>query len=93
MKCVLCANRLRTLPTIFGPNFSIGCVLLRGWEHELWFFLTDNLGTDIPMNLFKEIIECYHNGSNFFIKVNIESTQKHQTQIVSSQVNSFYDFE
>lgn len=90
--CVVC-KPLKNIADNFWSEFQYWMCSPSRLGARALVFLTDNLGTDIPMNLFKEIIECYHNGSNFFIKVNIESTQKHQTQIVSSQVNSFYDFE
>lgn len=50
-------------------------------------YLKDNLGTDIPQNLFVEIIKNFHNGSNFFVQMSMDSLPENQIELVTASVS------
>lgn len=51
--------------------------------------LTDNLGTEIPKNLFEHIIRSFHSGSSFFVQLSYElSAAQQQLELVTPCVSN-----
>lgn len=50
-------------------------------------YLKDNLGTDIPQNLFEQILRNFHNGSNFFVQMSVDSLPENQIGLVTPSVS------
>lgn len=49
-------------------------------------YLTDNLGTKIPQDLFASIIKYFRNGSNFYVEIKFTATQNNHNDLVTPQV-------
>lgn len=50
-------------------------------------YLKDNLGTEIPQNLFTLVIRNYCKGSNFFVQMCVDLMPENQIELVTSSVS------
>lgn len=55
-------------------------------------YLTDNTGTDIPQNLFVQIIKNFWNGSNFYVEIKYTPTKDNNNQLVTPEVRNVFLF-
>lgn len=53
-------------------------------------YLSDNVGTDIPQDLFVNIIKNFWNGSCFYVEIKYKSTERNaNVELITPEV--FYD--
>lgn len=90
-------NNVQCVVISFGILFvCFSALLLFGHEitEQSVVYLTDNTGTDIPQNLFVQIIKSFWNGSNFFVEIKYKPTQDNNDKLVTAEVKkcSHLDF-
>lgn len=52
-------------------------------------YLSDNTGTDIPQNLFLQIIKFFWNGSSFHVEIKYTPVKNNNNELVTSNVRKY----